>query len=55
MANVTTRVPQESILSPLLFFTYINDLVTSLSSNAKLLADQTFLFSVALDICKETE
>ena len=34
------------MLGPLLFLIYINDLVDSLSSNAKLFADDTLLFSV---------
>ena len=35
-----------TMLGPLLFLIYINDLVNSLSSNAKLFADDTLLFSV---------
>ena len=35
-----------TMLDPLLFLIYINDLVNSLSSNAKLFADDTLLFSV---------
>ena len=34
----------------LLFFVYINDLVDGLSSNAKLFADNTSLFSVIHDV-----
>ena len=49
-ANVTAGVPQVSILGPLLFFIYINDLASGLSSNAKLFADDTSLFSVTHDI-----
>ena len=47
--NVTTGVPQGSVLGPLLFLIYINDLSEGLSTNAKLFADNTSLFSVIHD------
>ena len=48
--NVNAGVPRGCILGPLLFEMYINDLPDGLSSNAKLFADDTSLFSVVHDI-----
>ena len=48
--NVNTGVSQVSILIPLLFLIYINDLSGDLLSKAKLFADDTSLVNVVHDI-----
>ena len=46
---IRTGVPQGSVLGPLRFLVYINDLVDNISSDAKLFADYTSLFTVVYD------
>ena len=46
---VLAGVPQWSILDPLLFLIYINDLPNKLKSNLKLFADDTSLFTIVKD------
>ena len=43
---IESGVPQGSVLGPLLFLIYINDLVRNISSNVKFFADATMLFSI---------
>ena len=42
---IEASVPQDSILGPLLFLVFINDLLQRLRLNAKLFANDTSLFS----------
>ena len=48
--SIEAGMSQGSILGSLLFWIYINDLSDDLSTNAKLFADNTSLFSIVRDI-----
>ena len=53
-SDVLAGVPQGSILGPLLFLIYINDLSDGLHCNAKLFADDVSLFATVHNIEKAT-
>ena len=44
--DVLSSAPQGSVLGPLLFLLYINNLPSSVSSNVKLYADDTLVYRI---------
>ena len=48
-AEIAAGVPQGSILGPLFFLVYINDLPAEIVSKLKIFADDSSLFSIILD------
>ena len=49
-SNIESGVPQGSVLGPLLFLVYINDLERNIKSNIKFFADDTMLFSIVKNL-----
>ena len=47
--DISAGVPQGSILGPLFFLVYVNDLTRDLKCNVKLFADDTSLFTIVED------
>ena len=50
--KIMSGIPQGSVLGPLLFLIYINDLHDGINSLCKIFADDTYLFSKVFDIHK---
>ena len=44
LANVTSGVPQGSVLGPVLFLLYINDITNQIQSNIRLFADDSIVY-----------
>ena len=54
-SSVMAGVPQGSVLAPLFFLVYINDLVDNVNFEAKLFADDMSLFTVVYDVDVATD
>ena len=53
--EIQSGVPQGSVLGPLLFLIFINDLETDIVSHVKMFADDTMIFDVVRDLHLSSE
>ena len=52
-ADIKAGVPQGSILGPIIFLVYINDLIEVVSSDIRIFADDTFIFRIVDQNCTQ--
>ena len=53
--RISAGVPQGSVLGPLFFLVYTNDIVENVNSDIKLFADDTSLFSVVQNVTRSAD